>query len=122
MQADPSIAGFPGGSDGQESAYNASACSAGDPGSIPDPPEKGMATHSSIPAWTISWAEEPGKATGHRVAESDVTEWLTRQSYWDRVVLHLRGKICDRRVLETGCGGSLRGWKGRWEEQEMAAA
>ena len=25
-----------------------------------DPPEKGMATHSSILAWRISWAEEPG--------------------------------------------------------------
>ena len=70
LQADSSIAGFPGGSDGQESAYNASACSAGDPGSIPDPLEKGMATHSSIPAWTISWAEEPGKATDHRVTKS----------------------------------------------------
>ena len=38
--------GFPGGSDGKESA-----CSAGDPGSIPgleDPLEKGMTTHSSI--------------------------------------------------------------------------
>ena len=38
--------GFPGGSDGKESA-----CSAGDLGSISgweDPPEKRMATHSSI--------------------------------------------------------------------------
>ena len=25
-----------------------------------DPLEKGMATHSSIPAWEIPWAEEPG--------------------------------------------------------------
>ena len=25
-----------------------------------DPLEKGMATHSSIPAWGIPWAEEPG--------------------------------------------------------------
>ena len=25
-----------------------------------DPPEKGMATHSSILAWTIQWTEEPG--------------------------------------------------------------
>ena len=24
------------------------------------PLEKGMATHSSIPAWRISWTEEPG--------------------------------------------------------------
>jgi len=25
-----------------------------------DPVEKGMATHSSILAWTIPWTEEPG--------------------------------------------------------------
>ena len=47
------LLGFPGGSDGKESA-----CNAGDPGSIPgreDPVEKGMATHSSILAWRIPW-------------------------------------------------------------------
>ena len=39
-----------------------SACDAGDMGSVPgqeDPLEKKMATHSSIPAWKIPWAEEP---------------------------------------------------------------
>ena len=25
-----------------------------------DPLEKGMATHSSIPAWRIPWTDEPG--------------------------------------------------------------
>ena len=37
---------------------------AGDVGSIPGsgrPPEKEMATHSSILAWEISWAEETGR-------------------------------------------------------------
>ena len=29
-----------------------------------DPPEKEMATHSSIPAWRISWMEEPGGLDG----------------------------------------------------------
>ena len=50
--------GFPGGSDGKESA-----CKAGDPGSIPGSgrsPEEGMATHSSILTWRIPWTEEPG--------------------------------------------------------------
>ena len=45
--------GFPGGSDGKESAY-----SVGDLGLIPgwkDPLEKGTATHSSILAWRIPW-------------------------------------------------------------------
>ena len=26
-----------------------------------DPPEKGLAAHSSILAWTIPWTEEPGR-------------------------------------------------------------
>ena len=40
-----------------------SACSAGDPGSLPsreDPLEKEMATHSSILAWKTSQTEELG--------------------------------------------------------------
>ena len=28
-----------------------------------DPLEKGMVTHSSIPAWEIPWTEEPGGQT-----------------------------------------------------------
>ena len=50
--------GFPGGSNGKESA-----CNAGDLGSNPgseEPLEKGMATHSSILAWRIPWTEKPG--------------------------------------------------------------
>ena len=50
---------FTGGSRGKESA-----CNAGDSGSIPsreDFPEKEMATHSSILAWEILCAQEPGR-------------------------------------------------------------
>ena len=53
--------GFPGGSDGKESA-----CNAGDPGSTPGSGlfllllEKRNATHSNILAWEIPWAEQPG--------------------------------------------------------------
>ena len=50
---------FPGDSDGK-----ASACNAGDPGSIPgseDPLVKEMATHSSILAWRIPWTAEPSR-------------------------------------------------------------
>ena len=41
-----------------------------------DPLEKEMATHSSILAWRIPWAEEPGglQSTGRK--ESDMTERL----------------------------------------------
>ena len=45
------------------SEVKASACNAGDLGSIPDwedPLEKEMATHSSILAWRIPWMEDPG--------------------------------------------------------------
>ena len=51
--------GFPGGSDGKASVYNA-----GDLGLIPelgDPLEKEMAIHSSTVAWKIPWTEEPGR-------------------------------------------------------------
>ena len=41
-----------------------------------DPPEKGMATHSSILAWRILWTEEPGRLQS-TVAELDMTEQLT---------------------------------------------
>ena len=53
-----STRGFPGGSEGKESA-----CNAGDPGLILVSGgllEKGMATHSSTLAWRIPWTEEPG--------------------------------------------------------------
>ena len=51
--------GFPSGSDSK-----ASACNAGDLGSIPgsgNPLEKEMAIHSSTLAWKIPWTEEPGR-------------------------------------------------------------
>ena len=39
-----------------------------------DPLEKGMATHSSILAWKIPWAEEPG----------GLSTAFSRQEYWSR--------------------------------------
>ena len=58
--------GVPCGSAGKESA-----CNAGDLGLMPgqeDPLENGMAAHSSIPAWRISWTEAPGSLSpwGHK--------------------------------------------------------
>ena len=40
-----------------------------------DPLEKGMATHSSIPAWRIPWTEEPD-----RLQSMGVTKSLTQLS------------------------------------------
>ena len=51
--------GFPGGSEGKESA-----CNVGDQVRSlgwEDSLEKEMATHSSILAWKIPWTEEPGR-------------------------------------------------------------
>ena len=61
--------GFPGGSDGKESA-----CNVGNLGLIPRlgiSPGKEMATHSSILVWRIPWTEEPGRLyIVHRVTKS----------------------------------------------------
>ena len=38
-----------------------------------DPLEKEMATHSSILAWRIPWAEEPGRLQSTGSQESDTT-------------------------------------------------
>ena len=66
--------GFPGGSDGKESAMQETwVQSLG----WEDPLEKGMATHSSILAWRIPWTEEPGGLSPWGRKESDPTEWLT---------------------------------------------
>ena len=54
----PVFLGFPGGSDGKESAHNV-----GDLGSIPalgQSPGEGMATHSSVLPWRIPGTGEPG--------------------------------------------------------------
>ena len=69
---DQPLLGFPGGSDSKESA-----CSAGDPDSIPGSGrslEKEMATHCSVLAWRIAWTVEPGglqslglKRVGHNL-------------------------------------------------------
>ena len=51
--------GFPGGSE-----VKASACNAGDQGSIPGSGRslgKEMAPHSGILAWRVPWTEEPGR-------------------------------------------------------------
>ena len=66
--------GFPGGSDGKESA-----CNVGDPGSIPgweDPLEKGTATHSSVFPGEFHGQRSPVDCSpwGHK--ELDTTEQL----------------------------------------------
>ena len=65
------IKGFPGGSAGKESTYNA-----GDSGLITGlgrSLEKGMATHSSILAWEIPWTMESAGYSPQGLKESDMT-------------------------------------------------
>ena len=69
------LRGFPGSSDGKESAYNT-----GDPGSIQGweaSLEKGIVTHLSILAWRILWIEEPGGLQSMVSQREDMTERLS---------------------------------------------
>ena len=82
--------GFPSGSDGKESA-----CNVGDLGSIPGSGrslENEMATHSSILAWKIPWAEEPSRLQSmglQRVRH----QWVTSLSY--HFIIHRKVKRVD---------------------------
>ena len=79
--------GFPGGSDGRESA-----CSAGDQvWSLcwEDPLEKEMAKHSSIFAWKVPWTEAPGvlqSIGSQRVGHDWMTNTFTSQSYFQMLL------------------------------------
>ena len=67
--------GFPGGSDGKESA-----CNAGDLGLIAGSgrsPGEGNDNNSSILAWKAPWAEQPVGYSPWFHKESDTTEQLT---------------------------------------------
>ena len=68
--------GFPGGSDGKESACNGKEPSLGQK----DPLEKEMVTHSNTLAWRIPWREEPGglkSMVSQRVRHNRVTNTFT---------------------------------------------
>ena len=73
--------GFPGGSDGKESA-----CSAGDPSLIPGsgrPPGEGNGNPLQYSCLENSWTEEPGRLQRGR-KEADITEvvntgWISDQ-------------------------------------------
>ena len=51
-----------------------------------DPLEKGKATHSSIPAWRIPWAEEPGEPQ---------SMGFSRQEYWSGLPFPSPGDLPD---------------------------
>ena len=59
-----------------------------------DPLEKGMAIHSSILAWRISWIEEPAGYSPWGCKESDTTEQLTHCA-WNWVVRLNKDSVVD---------------------------
>ena len=60
-----------------------------------DPLEEGMATHSSILAWRIPWAEEPGglPSVGRKVSDMTETTWRTHIPRTRPVVACVRAKF-----------------------------
>ena len=101
--------GFPGGSDGKESA-----CMAVDPGSITglgDPLEKGMATHSSILAQRIPHTEEPGglQSTGsQRVRHKRATKYTHTHMQMQETNVQLPGDGAN--TVQQGCNTGI-----KWE-------
>ena len=76
--------GFPGGSDGKESA-----CNEGDLGLIPGlgrSPAEGHGNHSSILAWRIPMDRGAWQATVHGIAELDTTERLSTTSLLSSII------------------------------------
>ena len=69
-----------------------------------DPLEKGMATHSSILAWRIPWAEKPGGlwSMGSQRVRQD---WgLTLSQMWNATYLQTCGHLL---TLQYDCGNCL---------------
>ena len=59
-----------------------------------DPLEKGMTTHSRIPAWRIPWTEEPGGLQSTGSQQLDTSEQLTLSLFtltmcWSQIHLYL---------------------------------
>ena len=48
-----------------------------------DPLEEGMATHSSVLAWRITWTGEPGRLQSTEFPEVDTTEQLSTHPHLD---------------------------------------
>ena len=72
-----------------------------------DPPEKGMATHSSILAWRIPWTEEPGRLqsmgsqrVGHNWAANTFTFFHGINRY--KLPRHMKQKSNKHILYSTG--------------------
>ena len=77
-----------------------------------DPPEDGMATHSSIPAWRIPMDRGAWQATVHGVAESGMTEWRSTAQKTTWVFSFLSIKLATR-IFDLPTSGNC------WIKQRM---
>ena len=57
--------------------------------SLEDSLEREMATHSSIIAWRIPWAEKPGRLQYMGSQESDTTQWLNQPTIFNWRIIAL---------------------------------
>ena len=104
--------GFPGGSDGKESA-----CNAEDPGLIPrlgNALKKGTATHSSALAWRIPWTEESDRLQCMSGEEWVTTEWLTLSLSWYRLIVLSDIELLDGAEYIQGTQEWLLQLKSKW--------
>ena len=68
---------------------------------LKDPLEEGMATHSSVLAWKISWTEEPGTLQSMGSQESNTTErTYTLVVQWIRIHLPVQATQVQSLVWE----------------------
>ena len=105
--------GFPGGSDGKQSA-----CNAGDPGSIPGSgksPGEGNGNPLQYSCLENPMGRGAWRATVHGVSESDKTEWLTcsLSRFWcTELCLRLDWYFVKESTLMSSPGGPLHGLLG----------
>ena len=87
-----------------------------------DPLEKGMATHSNILAWRISWTEEPGglqfvglQRVGHDWAARSHTHTHTHSltDSYDYYWHHCHPCYSQLRNLQGCCVAELQAWRAR---------
>ena len=67
-----------------------------------------MATHSSILAWRIPWAEEPGELQSMGLQRAG-HDWATKHTIWAVVVLAPRG--CSRAEMCPSGTRSIADWR-----------
>ena len=70
-----------------------------------DPLEKGMVTHSRVPAYRIPWTKGPGRQGPWCHKESDTTDRLTQNDYRTKQLIFLKGmfffKLCIDDYITT---------------------